>query len=173
MSVQVKGSGTIGGLDEGLVVSGIVTSSTQINVGSNIKLGSAGIVTASNFKTGVSNLHDVGLTLSGGQLDIGSNIKAGNAGVITATAFHGSGANLTGISGFATALSSTPNTLLNECFKTTEAFTIGAGTSIKIESDNTSGNTAFTRLSRINVSTGATFHVSSGTTFIMNVLNVF
>jgi len=60
MSVQVKGSGTIGGLDEGLVVSGIITSSTQLNVGSNIKLGSAGIVTASNFKTGVSNLHDVG-----------------------------------------------------------------------------------------------------------------
>ena len=41
MSVQVKGSGTIGGLDEGLVVSGIVTSSTQVNVGSNIKLGNA------------------------------------------------------------------------------------------------------------------------------------
>ena len=49
MSVQVKGSGTIGGLDEGLVVSGIVTSSTQINVGSNIKLGSAGVVTATSF----------------------------------------------------------------------------------------------------------------------------
>ena len=49
MSVQVKGSGTIGGLDEGLVVSGIVTSSTQINVGSNIKLGNAGVVTATSF----------------------------------------------------------------------------------------------------------------------------
>ena len=49
MSVQVKGSGTIGGLDEGLVVSGIVTSSTQINVGSNIKLGNAGVVTATTF----------------------------------------------------------------------------------------------------------------------------
>ena len=49
MSVQLKGSGTIGGLDEGLVVSGIVTSSTQINVGSNIKLGSAGVVTATSF----------------------------------------------------------------------------------------------------------------------------
>ena len=97
MSVQVKGSGTIGGLDEGLVVSGIITSSTQLNVGSNIKLGSAGIVTASNFKTGVSNLHDVGLTLSGGQLDVGSNIKLGNAGVVTATSFVGSGANLTGL----------------------------------------------------------------------------
>ena len=49
MSVQVKGSGTIGGLDEGLVVSGIVTSSTEINVGSNIKIGSAGVCTATTF----------------------------------------------------------------------------------------------------------------------------
>jgi len=53
MSVQVKGSGTIGGLDEGLVVSGIVTSSTQINVGSNIKLGNAGVVTATSFVGGL------------------------------------------------------------------------------------------------------------------------
>jgi len=56
-----------------------------------------GILTASNFITGVSNLHNLGLTLSSGQLDIGSNIKAGNAGVVTATAFHGSGANLTNL----------------------------------------------------------------------------
>ena len=97
MSVQVKGSGTIGGLDEGLVVSGIITSSTQLNVGSNIKLGSAGIVTASNFKTGVTNLHSTGLTLTGGQLDVGSNIKVGTAGVVTATSFVGSGANLTSL----------------------------------------------------------------------------
>jgi len=59
----------------------------------------AGVATAANFKTGVSNLHDVGLTLSGGQIDVGSNIKIGTAGVITATSFVGSGANLTGISG--------------------------------------------------------------------------
>ena len=58
-----------------------------------------GVATAANFKTGVSNLHNVGLTLSGGQIDVGSNIKLGNAGVITATSFVGSGANLTGISG--------------------------------------------------------------------------
>ena len=94
-------------------------------------------------------------------------------GIVTATAFHGDGANLTGVSGFATVLSTTQGTLENLCFKTPEAFTIGAGTSIRIESDNTSGNTAFTRLSKINVSTGATFHVSAGTTFIMNVLDVF
>ena len=56
-----------------------------------------GVATASNFKTGISNLHSVGLTLSGGQIDVGSNIKIGTAGVVTATSFVGSGANLTGI----------------------------------------------------------------------------
>ena len=114
-------------------------------------------------------------------------------GVTTSTTFSGSGASLTnipsaqltgalpaldgseltGISGFATALNNTEGTLENLIFKTTESFTIGAGTSVKIESDNTSGNTAFTRLGRINVATGATFHVSAGTTFVMNVLNLF
>ena len=60
MSVQVKGSGTIGGLDEGLVVSGIVTSSTQINVGSNIKLGNAGVVTATSFDGNITGTVGVG-----------------------------------------------------------------------------------------------------------------
>ena len=75
MSVQVKGSGTIGGLDEGLVVSGIVTSSTQINVGSNIKLGNAGVVTATTFSGNLS-----GGTVSGttgtftGDLSIAQNL---------------------------------------------------------------------------------------------------
>ena len=98
-------------------------------------------------------------------------------GIVTATAFHGEfvgdGTNITGVSGFSTALGNTQGTLENLIFKTTESFTVAAGTSVRIESDNMSGNTAFTRLSRINVSTGATFHVSAGTTFIMNVLDVF
>ena len=98
-------------------------------------------------------------------------------GIVTATAFHGEfvgdGTNITGVSGFSTALSNTQGTLENLIFKTTEAFTVGAGQSIRLESDNMSGNTLFTRLGRINVSTGATFHVSAGTTFVMNVLNVF
>ena len=72
-------------------------------------------------------------------------------GIVTATAFHGDGTNLTGVSGFSTALGNTQGTLENLIFKTTESFTVGAGQSIRIESDNISGNTAFTRLSRINV----------------------
>ena len=87
-------------------------------------------------------------------------------GIVTATAFHGDGANLTGVSGFSTALGNTEGTLENLVFKTTETFTIGAGQSIRLESDNISGNTLFTRLGRINVSTGATFHVSAGTTSV-------
>ena len=50
---------------------------------------------------------------------------------------------------------------------------IGAGTSVSIESDAGSGNIAFTRLKIINVGSGSTLHIGAGTTFIMNVLNVF
>ena len=145
-------------VEKGLVISGVTTAET-FNVTGNLSIG--GTITYED----VTNVDSIGI--------ITARKGIVSSGVVTATAFQGDGSGLTGISGFATALSSTPNTLLNECFKTTEAFTVGAGTSVKIESDNTSGNTAFTRLGIINVATGATFHVSSGTTFIMNVLNVF
>ena len=121
---------------------------------------------------------DVGI---GGTLTYEDVTNVDSIGVITARSgidvtggtITGDGSGLTGISGFSTALSNTQGTLENLIFKTTEAFTIGAGTSVRIESDNMSGNMAFTRLGKINVSTGATFHVSAGTTFIMNVLGVF
>ena len=79
-----------------------------------------GILTASNFKTGVSNLHSLGLTLSSGQLDIGSNIKAGNAGVVTATEFHGSGANLTNLPPSAPVGGASTNTVFFENDKLVE-----------------------------------------------------
>ena len=121
---------------------------------------------------------DVGI---GGTLTYEDVANVDSIGIITARAgidvtggtITGDGSGLTGISGFSTALSNTQGTLENLIFKTTESFTVGAGQSIRIESDNMSGNTCFTRLGRINVSTGATFHVSAGTTFIMNVLSVF
>ena len=71
------------------------TEKVRIDANGNTNI--TGVTTAANFKTGVSNLHDVGLTLSGGQIDVGSNIKIGTAGVVTATSFVGSGANLTGL----------------------------------------------------------------------------
>ena len=59
-----------------------------------------GISTASNFKTGTSDLHSLGLTAASADiddfLDVGSSIKLGNAGVVTATTFKG---NLEGTTG--------------------------------------------------------------------------
>ena len=132
-----------------------IKSQTKIDFPGSI--GIAGVLTYED----VTNVDSIGVITARSGIDV-------TGGTIT-----GDGSGLTGISGFATVLSNTVGTLENLCFKTPEAFTIGAGTSVRIESDNMSGNTAFTRLGKINVSTGATFHVSAGTTFIMNVLNVF
>ena len=90
------------------------------NLHLNNHVNTTGVTTASNFKTGSSNLHSTGLTVgdtfvhatgvNGSSADIddfisvGNNIHLGNAGVITATtvnatSFVGSGAQLTGIVG--------------------------------------------------------------------------
>ena len=79
MSVQIKGEGTIGGIDQGLNVVGVVTATQGAVI--------SGVTTASNFKTGTSNVHSTGYECT--------NVNA--TGVITATSFVGSGANLTGI----------------------------------------------------------------------------
>ena len=142
-------------------ITGDITTPGDIGIGGTLtyedvaNVDSIGIVTARS-----------GINVTGGNINVSS-------GSVTATSFSGDGANLTRVSGFSTALGNTEGTLENLVFKTTEAFTVAAGTSIRLESDNISGNTLFTRLGRINVSTGATFHVSAGTTFVMNVLSVF
>ena len=121
----------------------------------------------------VANVDSIGVVTARSGINVPSGNVTVSSGSVSATSFTGDGSNLTGVSGFSTALGNTQGTLENLIFKTTESFTVAAGTSIRIESDNMSGNTCFTRLGRINVSTGATFHVSAGTTFIMNVLSVF
>lgn len=157
----------------GMVVAGISTYSNQINVGSNIQLGSAGVVTATTFSGSGANL----TSIPAGNLT--GTVADARITTLTASKLSGAlpaidGSNLTGVSGFSTAMSSTPNTFLNDCFKTTFSHTIPNGTQIDItNNETTSGKTVFTRLGQIKVATGATFHVSAGTTFIMNVLSVF
>ena len=104
-------------------------------------------------------------------LDVVGNIAA--TGTVTATNFVGNGANLTGVSGFANALSSDQSSPLNVFFKTPKQVNIGAGTSITVESDAASGNVAFVRENIIHVAVGATFHVKTNTTLVTNVLGVF
>ena len=96
-----------------------------------------------------------------------------SSGVVTATSFSGDGSNLTGVSGFATALNSSQSSPLFNVFKTPRKFDVGAGTSLTVESDATSGNIAFMRNAEVHVASGATFHVGSGTTLVTNVLSIF
>lgn len=132
-----------------------------------------------NFSSGVGTdgtLDTNNLNISGvataATLKVGSAVTV-SGGIVTATQFVGDGSQLTGVSGFATALSSDQTSVLNRFFKTPEEIPIGAGTSVSITSDDASGNVAFCREGNIHVAVGATFHIGSGTTLATNVLGVF
>ena len=120
----------------------------------------------------IGNIKATG-TISGTVSELASDISVNTTGIITASKFVGDGSELTGVSGFATALSSDQTSPLNVFFKTPKQVNIGAGTSLTVESDATSGNVAFIRESIVHVAAGATFHVKTDTTLATNVLGVF
>lgn len=125
---------------------------------------------------GANDRVGIGSTLPSTKLDVDGTVTATAAnisGVVTATSFEGDGSNLTGVSGFATALSTTQSSPLFSIFKTQETLNIAAGTSISVESDDSAGNRAFMREGIVHVGSGATFHVGSATTLHTNVLSIF
>ena len=96
-------------------------SAGNIHVNNHVNI--TGVSSASNFKTGTTDLHSLGLTAASADIDdfvsVGSNIHLGNAGVVTATTFKGNGdfvdidvdgtaeldlANITGIATFMDAI---------------------------------------------------------------------
>jgi hypothetical protein len=77
------------------------------------------------------------------------------------------------VSGLGTVQSTDTSSLLSQVFETPRSYDIGAATSVTISADSSSGNIAYTRLNQIVVGSGSTVVVSSGTTFIMNVLSLF
>ena len=117
----------------------------------------------------------IGTTNPQAMLQVGQNITmdGGASGVITATSFVGSGVNLTGVSGFGTALDSTQGTLGNLVYKTPRNFVTSGVTSVYLNSDTTSGGMLFTRLGGITVGGASTLHIGSGTTLAMDVLKLF
>ena len=140
-----------------------------LDVVGNVKV--SGSISGASF-TGidVTSLKDT----AGGSVKVQANGSgAVVTGVLTATKLVGDGSELTGVSGFATALSSDQTSPLNVFFKTPQQVNIGAGTSVTVESDATSGNIAFIREGIVHVATGATFHVKASTTLVTNVLSLF
>ena len=140
-SVSLSGNVSVGGtltyqdvtnvdaLGIGTFRTGIKVLAGQVDVGSNIKLGNAGVITATSF-SGVMS----GTTGSfSGQVNVGSNIKLGTAGVVTATSFVGSGANLTSLPSQLTLSNNADNRVI----------TGGSGVNLNGEANFTfSGNTA-------------------------------
>ena len=119
------------------------TEKVRIDANGNANI--TGVTTAANFKTGVSNLHNAGLTLSGGQLDVGSNIKVGTAGVITATTFSGSGASLTALNASNISSGTVPTARLGSGTASSSTFLAGDST-YKTLTSTTINNNADNRL---------------------------
>jgi hypothetical protein len=128
----------------------------------------SGIITSTLSFT-ATNLNATGISTIG----IASATSINATGVITASSFVGDGSQLTGVSGFATALSPSQSSPLFQVFKTPKALTIGAGTSVSVEVGSDEGSVAFTRAGDIVVASGATFRIASGTTLQTNVLGLF
>tara|TARA_Y100001973_G_scaffold63635_1_gene93114 strand:- start:925 stop:1410 length:486 start_codon:yes stop_codon:yes gene_type:complete len=123
----------------------------------------------------------IGTTNPQAMLQVGTGVSVyGNAGIVSATSFWGDGSNLDGVtsSGLGTALNADDENLpestpLQHVFKAARILHIGAGTSVRVDSDATSGNMAFMREADTFIAAGATFTIGAGTSLISDALGIF
>ena len=122
-------------------------------------LDSVGVATFSNFKTGSTSVHNVGIEAAG--------INA--VGVVTATKFVGDISDATGAAaGLGTALSQTQTSPLNKIYFTDNILSIGATITIDPPPSST---VAYTNYSDIKIS-GADLIIKDGDDFIPDVLGL-
>ena len=129
----------------------------------------------------------IGTTNPQAMFQVGTAVTVyGSTGIVSATAFFGDGSGLDGVaaSGLGTALNiddatGKENTDLPEdtplkfIFKAARTMHIAAGTSVRVDSDATSGYMAFMREADTFVASGATFAIGAGTTLIGDALVIF
>ena len=157
---------------------GISISGGDFNLGNAIKLGnSSGIITSTNFKTGSTNIHSVGveaagINVLGGDTPIGAGATIYDdggvrfVGVVTATSFVGSGANLTGIDATAiqtgTTKIQTSATLISNQISGSGIATVQAGgldvTGIITATSFSGSGANLTGISQVGGSTGVDFN---------------
>ena len=167
---------------------GIVSATTFYGSGEGL----TGVASTDNIITGTAatfnNQVQVGVALTIGYAGVATFSGAGGIGVtitpstgkveaseIRANEFYGDGSNLEGIAaGLGTALGDTSP--LDIIFKTPVILYVGAtgaGVTINVTSDSTSGNVAFMRQSNVHVASGSTMTIGAGTTLIPDVLGIF
>ena len=149
--------------------------------------GLTGVASTDNIITGTAatfnNEVHIGVALTIGYSGVATFSGAGGIGVtitpstgkVEATEYYGDGSNLEGIAaGLGTALGDSAP--LDTIFKTPYILYVGAtgaGTTIRVDSDATSGNVAFMRQKDIHIAAGSTMTIGAGTTLIPNVLSIF
>ena len=162
---------------------GIVSATTFYGSGEGL----TGVASTDNIITGTAatfnNEVHIGVALTIGYSGVATFIGAAGVGVtitpstgkVEATEFYGDGSNLEGISaGLGTALGDSAP--LDTIFKTPYILHVGAtgaGTTIRVDSDATSGNVAFMRQRDVYIAAGSTMTIGAGTTLIQNVLSIF
>ena len=149
-----------------------------LNVGG---LDSAGIATFSNFKTGSTNVHNIGIEAAGinvlgGDTPIGSGSTIYDdggerfSGVVTATSIHGDISQATGAAaGLGTALSQTQTDPLNKVYFTDNILEFSSTTTID---HPPSTNTAYTNYSDIKITGSADLIIKDGDEFIPDILGL-
>ena len=148
-----------------------------LNVGG---LDSAGIATFSNFKTGTTNVHNIGIEAAGINV-LGADTPIGSgstiyddggarfSGIVSATKFVGDISEATGAAaGLGTALSQTQTSPLNKIYFTDNILSIGATVTIDPPPSST---VAYTNYSDIKIS-GADLIIKDGDEFIPDVLGL-
>ena len=155
-----------------------ITKATEKCISDNLTI--SGIATASNFKTGTTNVHNVGLEVAhinilGADTPIGTGSTiyddggARFSGVVTATSFHGDISQATGAAaGLGTALSQTQTSPLNKIYFTDNILSIGATVTIDPPPSST---VAYTNYSEIKIS-GADLIIKDGDDFIPDILGL-
>ena len=153
-----------------------------LNVGG---LDSAGIATFSNFKTGSTNVHNIGIEAAGinvlgGDTPIGAGATiyddggARFSGVVTATSFHGSVlgdiSQATGAAaGLGTALSQTQTDPLNKIYYTNKVLSISTTTTIDHPATT---NIAYTQYGDIKIEDGHDLIIKDGDELRFDVLGL-
>ena len=127
----------------------------------------------------------IGTTNPQAMFQVGTAVTVyGSTGIVSATAFFGDGSGLDGVSasGLGTALNIIDATgkinedaepPLKHIFKAADTLNVSAGTSVRIDSDATSGNIAFMREADTFIGAGATLTIGAGTSLISDSLGIF
>ena len=144
-------------------------------------LDSVGVATFSNFKTGSTNVHNIGIEAAGinvlgGDTPIGSGSTiyddggARFSGVVTATSFHGDISQATGAAaGLGTALSQTQTSPLNKIYFTDNILSVGATITIDPPPSST---VAYTNYSELQITGSADVIIKDGDDFIPDILGL-